>query len=292
MIRSMTGFGRAEVMDGGHRFTVELKTVNHRYLDINVRLPKQLGFFEVAVRGYLKKYLQRGKVDAYIIHEDSSLQDARLAYNREVVGQYLEYFRQMEEDFHLENDITLSVLAGLPEVFSMDARDVDEDSLWKLLETAMQKAMEGLLGSREQEGAHLKGDIIHKLDALDGKVAAIEERSPQILEAYREKLEAKTRELFQDAQMEEARIAAEMVIYADKICNDEETVRLRSHIQNMRQGLEAGDGVGRELDFLAQEMNREANTILSKANDMEVSHLAIGLKTEIEKIREQIQNIE
>ncbi len=292
MIKSMTGFGRAEVLDESHKFTIELKTVNHRYLDMSVRLPRQLGFFETAVRNYLKKYLLRGKVDVFIFYEDYSPQKVLLTYNGELVKQYLAYFRQMESEFGVENDITLSTLARLPEIFNMEQQAQDEDSLWKLLEEGLKKAVANVVEARELEGAHLKKDIQRKLDALEEKVAQIEERSPQVLAAYREKLEAKAAEMLQDVQMEESRIAAEVVIYADKICCDEETVRLKSHIKNMGQELEQGGGTGRKLDFIAQEMNRESNTILSKANDLETSNIAIDLKTEIEKIREQIQNIE
>ncbi len=292
MIKSMTGFGRAEVLDESHKFTIELKTVNHRYLDMSVRLPRQLGFFETAVRNYLKKYLLRGKVDVFIFYEDYSPQKVLLTYNGELVKQYLAYFRQMESEFGVENDITLSTLARLPEIFNMEQQAQDEDSLWKLLEEGLKKAVANVVEARELEGEHLKKDIQRKLDALEEKVAQIEERSPEVLAAYREKLEAKAAEMLQDVQMEESRIAAEVVIYADKICCDEETVRLKSHIKNMGQALEQGGGTGRKLDFIAQEMNRESNTILSKANDLETSNIAIDLKTEIEKIREQIQNIE
>lgn len=292
MIKSMTGFGRTEVQNESHKFTIELKTVNHRYLDISVRLPRQLSFFDTAVRSYLKKHLLRGKVDIYIYHEDYSAQKILLKYNQELAKQYLSYFGQMEKELGVPNDITLSTLARLPEVFVMEDQGQDEDSLWKLLETGLKKAVSNMAESREQEGMHLKEDILYKLGLLEEKVARIEERSPQLLAAYREKLEEKVKGLLEDTQMEENRIAAEVVLYADKICSDEETVRLKSHIQNMRQVLEEDGGVGRKLDFLAQEMNRESNTILSKANDLEISNIAIGLKTEIEKIREQIQNIE
>ena len=292
MIKSMTGFGRAEVLDETHKFTIELKTVNHRYLDLSVRLPRQLGFFETCVRNYLKKYLLRGKVDVFIFYEDYSPQKVLLTYNQELAKQYLEYFNQMEKEFHVENDITLSTLAGLPEIFVMEQQTQDEDSLWKLLHTGLQQAVDSVIQARELEGGHLKEDILRKLDSMEEKMERIEARAPQLLTAYREKLEAKTAELLQDAQIEESRIAAEVVLYADKICCDEETVRLKSHIKNMGQVLAEGESVGRKLDFIAQEMNREANTILSKANDLEISNIAIDLKTEIEKIREQIQNIE
>ncbi len=292
MIKSMTGFGRAEVLDKSHKFTIELKTVNHRYLDLGVRLPRQLSFFETAVRNYLKKHILRGKVDVFIFFEDYSPQKVLLTYNEGLAQQYLDHFRQIEKEFQIKNDITLSTLARLPEVFAMEQQVQDEDSLWRLLEEGLKKAVANLIDARELEGENLKKDIQAKLQILEEKVAQIEERSPQLLAAYREKLEGKATELLQDTQIEESRIAAEVVIYADKICSDEETVRLKSHIKNMGRVLEEGEGAGRKLDFLVQEMNRESNTILSKANDLEISNIAIDLKTEIEKIREQIQNIE
>lgn len=292
MIKSMTGFGRAEVFDEDHRFTIELKTVNHRYLDLSVRLPRQLSFFETAVRNHLKKYILRGKVDVYIYYEDCSAQKVLLTYNAELARQYLTYFQQMEREFQVDNDITLSTLARLPEVFAMEQKIQDEDSLWRLLEGGLKRAVDDLIEARELEGENLKKDIHRKLDLMEEKVEQIEMRSPQVLAAYREKLEAKAAELLQGTQIDDGRIAAEVVIYADKICSDEETVRLKSHIKNMDRVLDEEESAGRKLDFLAQEMNRESNTILSKANDLEISNIAIDLKTEIEKIREQIQNIE
>lgn len=292
MIKSMTGFGRAEVLDKSHKFTIELKTVNHRYLDLSVRLPRQLSFFETAVRNYLKKHILRGKVDVYIFYEDNSAQKILLTYNQEIARQYLTYFQQMEKEFQVRNDITLSTLARLPEVFAMEQKVQDEDSLWRLLEEGLEKAVDDLIEARGLEGENLKKDIQMKLDLMEEKVEQIEMRSPQVLAAYREKLEAKAAELLQGTQLDENRIAAEVVIYADKICSDEETVRLKSHIKNMDRVLDEEESAGRKLDFLAQEMNRESNTILSKANDLEIANIAIDLKTEIEKIREQIQNIE
>ena len=205
---------------------------------------------------------------------------------------YLEYLRQMEEEFGLENDVKLSALSRYPEVFAMEEAQPDEDGLWKAFEKALRGAVKELDGARAAEGANLQRDLTEKLDQMLGHVAFIEARSPQIVAEYRAKLEDKMKELLADTQIEENRIASEVILFADKICTDEEVVRLKSHISHMRNTLEEKDEIGRKLDFIAQEMNREANTILSKANDIEVSDRAISLKTEIEKIREQIQNIE
>ena len=292
MIKSMTGFGRAELQDEVRRFTVEIKSVNHRYLDFNMKMPKKLSVFEAAIRGVLKEYMQRGKVDVFISCEDFSSGRMQLHYNSELAGRYLEYFRQMEKEFALENDIKVSHLSRCPEVLTMEEPEIDVEELWSELEKALRAAGEQFAASRQVEGENLKRDLTAKLDSLQANVRRIEERAPEILSEYRNRLETKMKELLEDTQMEDSRIAAEVVIFADKICTDEETVRLNSHIENMKAALNDGEGIGRKLDFIAQEMNREANTILSKANDLETTNIAIELKTEIEKIREQIQNIE
>lgn len=294
MIKSMTGFGRAEAADEERKITVELKSVNHRYLDLNIKMPKKLSFFEAAIRNFLKNYIQRGKVDVFITFEDYTQNRVSLKYNQELAAEYMQYFEQMSGYFNIENDVKVSHLMRCPEVLIMEDQGIDESELWPPLESVLRQACEKFVESRRVEGENLKKDLLQKLAGLDEKVCLVEERSPEVIAAYREKLTAKMRELLEDTQIEENRIAAEVVLFADKICNDEETVRLHSHIKNMRDILtdEKSQSVGRKLDFLAQEMNREANTTLSKANDLKVSNLAIDLKTEIEKIREQIQNIE
>ena len=293
MIRSMTGFGRCEVADGERKFTVEMKGVNHRYLDVNIRMPKKLNFFETSIRNLLKKRIQRGKVDLFISYEDLSEGQVSLKYNEALAQEYLDYFRQMETTFGLENDVRVSTISRCPEVLTMEEQALDEEELWNGLEKALNGAIDQFVATRTLEGENLKKDILEKLSGMLELVGYIEERAPRIIAEYREKLEAKVQELLEDTQIEESRIAAEVVIFADKICTDEELVRLRSHIVHMKETLESSDsGIGRKLDFIAQEMNREANTILSKANDLEISNVGIDLKTEIEKVREQIQNIE
>ena len=292
MIKSMTGFGRCEVQKDSRKFTVELKSVNHRYLDVNIRMPKKLNFFENAIRTLLKSYANRGKVDIFITYEDLSQAQVSVKYNAVLAAEYLKYLKQMEEEFGLENDVRVSTLSRYPEVVTMEEQSEDEEELWNGLREALEGAFTQFVETRETEGENLKKDILSKLDFLSEQIGDIEERSPQIVAEYREKLEDKMKELLADTQIEENRIAAEVILFADKICTDEEVVRLKSHISHMRNTLEEQDEIGRKLDFIAQEMNREANTILSKANDIEVSDCAIRLKTEIEKIREQIQNIE
>ena len=276
MIKSMTGFGRCEVTEGERKFTVEMKGVNHRYLDVNIRMPKKLNFFETAIRNQMKKSIQRGKVDLFITYEDLSESQVSLKYNETLAAEYLSYFKKMEEKFSLENDIRVSTLSRCPEVLTMEEQVMDEEELWKGLEKALDGAIAQFVETRTLEGENLKKDIIAKLDGLLEVVAYIEERSPQILAEYREKLENKVKELLADTQLDEGRIAAEVVVFADKICTDEEVVRLRSHIVHMKETLQSDEaGIGRKLDFIAQEMNREANTILSKADDIEISNKAI-----------------
>lgn len=293
MIKSMTGFGRCELADGERKFTIEMKGVNHRYLDVNIRMPKKLNFFETAIRNLLKQSVSRGKVDIFITYEDLSEGQAVLKYNETLAKEYLVCLKQMEESFGLENDIRVSTLSRYPEVLTMEEQALDAEEIWNVLKKAMEGALEQFVETRTMEGENLKKDILSKLDGIQKLVAYIEERSPEIVKEYREKLEEKVKELLEDSQIDDGRIAAEVVIFADKICTDEEVVRLKSHISHMQEVLRSEEsGIGRKLDFIAQEMNREANTILSKANDLEVSNCGIDLKTEIEKVREQIQNIE
>lgn len=292
MIKSMTGFGRCEVAGNNRKFTVEMKSVNHRYLDVNIKMPKKLSFFESAIRSELKNYISRGKVDVFITYEDYSEKNSSVKYHGDVAGEYYKYLCQMAQDFGLENDVRVSTLSRFPEVFTMEEQDIDEEELWKELQKAIDGAAEGFVKTRVAEGEHLKEDLNGKLEGMLHLVDFVAGRSPQILKEYQDKLAQKVRELLEDNAVDENRLLTEVAVFADKICVDEEVVRLRSHIETTAKTLAEGGSIGRKLDFIAQEMNREANTILSKANDLETSNAAIELKTEIEKIREQIQNIE
>ncbi len=292
MIKSMTGFGRCEVAENNRKFTVEMKSVNHRYLDVNIKMPKKLNFFESAIRAELKNYISRGKVDLFITYEDYTENNASIRYNRELAAEYMKYLRQMQEDFGLDDDVRVSTLSRYPEVFTMEEQNIDEEELWKELQRAIQGAAEGFVQTRITEGEHLRDDLVDKLDGMLKLVDFIAERSPQIVQEYHHKLEEKVKELLGDVHVDENRLLMEVTIFADKVCVDEELVRLRSHIETTKATLREGGTIGRKLDFIAQEMNREANTTLSKSNDLEISNCAIELKTEIEKVREQIQNIE
>lgn len=292
MIKSMTGFGRAERVTKEHKIVIEMKSVNHRYCDINIKMPKKLNFFEAAIRNHLKQYIGRGKVDIFVTYEDYTENNVCVKYNEEIAAEYVKYMEQMTEKFGLKSDLSAVALSRFPEVLTLEEKSENEDELWKEFAMVLDTAAEQFVETRTKEGETLKQDLISKLDGMLIMVDYIEQTSPSLLETYRERLEAKVKELLEGTVIDESRIATEVTIYADKICVDEETVRLRSHIENMKQILLEGGNVGRKLDFIAQEMNREANTILSKANSLDISNKAIDLKTEIEKVREQIQNIE
>ncbi|MCR5302285.1 MAG: YicC family protein [Lachnospiraceae bacterium] len=292
MIKSMTGFGRAEYTDEKCKITAEIKAVNHRYLDCNIKMPKKLGFFEASIRTLLKDYIQRGKVDVYITYEDYKEENFNLKYNRDMARAYMSYLKEMAEEFGIEEDIRVSTLSRYPEVFSLEEANVDEDEIWSDLEKVIREAAGHFVDARVKEGDNLKHDLTDKLDTMLTYVDDIEKRAPHIIEEYKKDLMDKVAELLADSKIDESRVLGEVTLYADKICVDEEIVRLRSHINTTKDILEEGGGVGRKLDFIAQEMNREANTILSKANDLATSDIAINLKTDIEKVREQIQNIE
>lgn len=292
MLKSMTGFGRCEIVQIDRKITVEMKAVNHRYCDISIKMPKKLSFFEAGIRNVLKQFIGRGKIDVYITYEDYTENNVCVKYNSDLAREYLSNLEKMRDQFNLEFDIRVSALSRYPEVLTLEEQTIDEKELWEMVEQAVRTAAERFVETRIVEGENLKQDIISKLDGMLRLVDFIETRSPEIVSEYRKKLYAKVSELLGDTRVDESIMLTEITVFADKICVDEETVRLRSHIQNMKETLNDSDNVGRKLDFIAQEMNREANTILSKANDLEVTNKAIDLKTEIEKVREQIQNIE
>lgn len=292
MLKSMTGFGRCELSEDGRKITVEMKSVNHRYCELSLRMPKKLNFFEAGIRNIIKKYASRGKIDVFINYEEEIEGSGSVKYNHEVAAQYVKYMKQMAQEFSLPEDISVMGLARMQDVLTNDEQDMEEDKIWGLLERAVNGACEKFVETRLAEGERLRQDIFDKLDGMLEGVDFVEARSPKLMEEYRAKLLAKIQEVLGNNHLDETTLATELIIYADKVCVDEETVRLRAHIKSMKDTLNTAVNIGRKLDFIAQEMNREANTILSKANDLEISDVAINLKTEIEKVREQIQNIE
>lgn len=292
MIKSMTGFGRSEVGTEIRKITVEMKAVNHRYCELSLKMPKKLSIFDAAIRNQLKKYISRGKVDVFITYTDTTEGKACVRYNEELAREYLKNLRQIGAEFGIEDDIRTSTLARFPEVLVLEEQTIDESELVDMLTEAVDIAAKQFVETRITEGAHLEQDLIAKLDGMLALVSEVEKRMPDVVAEYRKKLTDKVQELLGDTKIDESILATELVIFADRICVDEETVRLRAHINHMKDTLASGENIGRKLDFIAQEMNREANTILSKANDLQASNIAIDLKTEIEKVREQIQNIE
>ena len=292
MIKSMTGFGRYETVTDEYRSAVEIKSVNHRYCDLNIKLPKKFNEIENTLRMMMKEIAERGKVDVYVSYEDYAGKGTHVHYHSQIAKEYVKVAAQVAEEFELHNSLSAERLLGFADVISLEDESNDLESVFPIVTQTLQKAGEQFIVSREREGEQLYQDIKGKLAYLLTLVAQVEERSPQMLQEHRQKLLEKVQELLGDRKIDEGILATELIVYADKVCVDEETVRLRSHIDAMSETLDMQEAIGRMLDFIAQEMNREANTILSKANDKELSGIAINLKTEIEKIREQIQNIE
>lgn len=292
MIKSMTGFGRYETVTDEYRIAVEIKSVNHRYCDLNIKLPKKFNEIENTLRMMMKEIAERGKVDVYVSYEDYAGKGTHVHYHPQIAKEYVKVAAQVAEEFELHNSLSAERLLGFADVISLEEESNDLESVFPIVTQTLQKAGEQFIASREREGEQLYQDIKGKLAYLLTLVAQVEERSPQMLQEHRQKLLEKVQELLGDRKIDEGILATELIVYADKVCVDEETVRLRSHIDAMSETLDMQEAIGRKLDFIAQEMNREANTILSKANDKELSGIAINLKTESEKIREQIQNIE
>lgn len=292
MIQSMTGYGRGEQCSENYKIEMEMKSVNHRYLDVNVRLPRKLTFLESVIRNRIKNHISRGKVDIFVSMENLSEKDVTVKYNRELACSYLAGIQEIAEDFGLDNPVCAHQLSRFPDVFTTEDTQINEEELARLVPDILEEVAESFVASRCTEGGRLQKDVVEKLDHVGELVEKIRQRSPQIIEEYQKKILQKVQEFLGENHVDDNVLAAELVVFADKICVDEEMVRLTTHIEHMKETLTAGGSVGRKLDFLTQEMNREANTILSKANDVEVSGYGIELKTEIEKIREQIQNIE
>ena len=292
MIQSMTGFGRGEAANEKYKVTIEMKSVNHRYLDLSVRLPRKLNFYEPAIRNQVKEFAKRGKIDIFVSIEQLQENAESIQYNPQIAAAYLSGISQMADEFSIDGTIQAYQLARFPDVFTKAEEDDNEEEWIPIVTQALRDACEKFAESRRIEGEKLAKDLSEKLDHISDLVDKIETRSPQIVEEYRKKITEKVEQLLGDTQIDENLLATEIVMFSDKICVDEEMGRLRTHVEHVKETLAVGENIGRKLDFLIQEMNREANTTLSKANDSEVSEYGIDLKTEIEKIREQIQNIE
>ncbi|SDZ80810.1 TIGR00255 family protein [Pseudobutyrivibrio sp. ACV-2] len=292
MVRSMTGYGKGFAENEDARVTIEMKSVNHRYLDLNIKLPKKLNFLESQVRNKISESIFRGKVDVYITLNEHSDACYQVSVNDAIALKYYESISAMAEKLGIDNDMKASSISRLPDVIELEEVEADEDSLKALVNEALDVCLSQFIEARIAEGNRLEKDLIAKMDEMLVLVDKLEQRSPKIIEEYRTRLTAKVNELLADSHIDEGRIAQEVVIYADKICIDEEMVRLKSHVDETKSVFDLDKEVGRKLDFLAQELNREANTILSKSTDVEIADIGITLKTLIEKVREQIQNIE
>ena len=292
MVRSMTGYGKGIAENSDARVTIEMKSVNHRYLDLNIKLPKKLNFLESTIRNKISDSVFRGKVDVYITLNEHSDACYQVTINDAIAQKYYDSISAMADKLGIDNDMKASSISRLPDVIELEEMEADEDSLKALVLEALDSCVAQFVDSRIAEGNRLETDLIAKMDEMLVLVDKLEARSPQIIEEYRARLKTKVAELLDDNHIDESRVAQEVVIYADKICIDEEMVRLKSHVSETRGVFELDKEVGRKLDFLAQELNREANTILSKSTDVEIADIGITLKTLIEKVREQIQNIE
>lgn len=292
MIRSMTGYGRAQVLIDGRNILVEIRSVNHRYFEFSSRVPRNYGFLENKLKNYLQKKLSRGKVDVNVSIQTVEGTNASVQVNRELAASYVQALRALQEPLGLEDDLSLSAVSRFSDIFTVSKEPEDEEKVWSDVLQALEQASDRFVQMREAEGAKMKEDLEGRLDFILTAVKMVEERSPKTVEEYRAKLYRKISEVLNSAQVDEQRILTEAAIYAEKIAVAEETVRLRSHVDQFRGIMGQNGPVGRKLDFLIQEFNRETNTIGSKAQDIEIARIVVDMKSEIEKIREQIQNIE
>lgn len=292
MIKSMTGFGRGHKILNGRDITVEIRAVNHRYYEFSSRLPRSLGYVEEKLKSLLQGSINRGKVEISVLISNVEAADEKITINSEIVREYIEALRSVKDEFGLTNDLSLSNVLRIPDAFTVVKTETDEEQLWEDIRSTAEEALEHFIAMRENEGERMKQDVMSRLDKIEEWVGIVETRSPQVVEDYRRRLYDKMCEVLSTTNIDENRILMEAGIFSEKTAVDEETVRLRSHIAQFRSMLESGEPVGRKLDFLVQEMNRETNTIGSKVQDIEVTRIVVDQKSEIEKIREQIQNIE
>lgn len=292
MIRSMTGFGRGEYQEDGREFLVEIKTVNHRYSDVFVKMPRQIGYLEEKVRDLVGKAISRGKIDVYISYDNFGDDSKKVMFDEPLAKTYLSAVEALRDKFGLKDDITVSLISRFPDVLKIEQQEADEEKEWAMLRIAAENALKSLIVMRENEGEGLKRDLLSRADYIDNILKDIETRSPEVVKEYKQKLDTRIKDLLGQQTIDENRLSVEVAIFADRCSIDEETVRLHSHLSQMREALKMQQPVGRKLDFLVQEMNREINTIGSKANDLAITRNVVEIKSEIEKIREQVQNIE
>lgn len=292
MIKSMTGFGRGIFQSESLNVTVEIKSVNHRYFEFSARMPRAYQFLEEKLKTHCQKSISRGKVELSVFVEELTENSTEVVLNRTYADAFMKALNVLSKEYKIKNDVKVSTLASNPEMFKLRKNALPDEIVEEAVTNALDEAITAFISMRETEGERLKADIISRANLILEKVALVEERSPETVKTYRERLEAKVRDLLENAQVDEQRLITETAIFADKIAVDEETVRLRSHIKQLESLFESKDPIGKKLDFIVQEMNRETNTIGSKAQDVEIAHIVVDIKSEIEKIREQIQNVE
>ena len=292
MIKSMTGFGRGIFQNESLNVTVEIKSVNHRYFEFSSRMPRAYQFLEDKLKTYCQKNISRGKIELSVFVEELTENSTEVVLNRTYANAFMKALNILSKEYKLKNDVKVSTLASNPEMFKLRKNALPDEVVEMAVTNALYEAITKFIAMRETEGERLKADILSRVNVILEKVAFVEERSPETVKAYRERLETKVRELLQNAQVDEQRLITETAIFADKIAVDEETVRLRSHIKQLESLFESNEPIGKKLDFIVQEMNRETNTIGSKSQNVEIAHIVVDIKSEIEKIREQIQNVE
>ena len=292
MIKSMTGYGKSEQTIDSLNVTVEIKSVNHRYFEFSARVPREYGFLEEKLKKYCNSLITRGKVECYVSVEDLEEREMEVNVNETLAAGYVKALKELSERFGLKDDISAVTLSRYPDVITLHKASEDEERIWNAVKTVAETAVSKFIEMRETEGSKLRGDILSRADYIIECVEFIEGRSPETVREYNEKLKQRMKELLGDAAVDEQRLLNEAAIYADKIAVDEETVRLRSHISQLREFMNSSEAIGRKLDFLVKEINREANTIGSKAQDVDIAKKVIAIKAEVEKIREQVQNIE
>ncbi len=292
MVRSMTGYGRCEISVDGRDISVEIKSVNHRYFETSIRVTRGYSFIEDRLKKYLQTKINRGKVDVFVSIGASENEESDVTVNHSLAAGYVNALREIAERYGLPDDITATSVARYSDIFSVHKQPEDEEEIWNTVLPAVDSALSDFISMREAEGERMKDDVLNRAETIIGIVSEIEERSPQTVIEYKAKLTERINELLENSTVDEERIATEAAIFADKIAVDEETVRLRSHFAQMNEIMSKDGAIGRKLDFIVQEMNREANTIGSKVTDAQLAHKVVDIKAELEKIREQIQNIE
>jgi len=292
MIKSMTGYGRKQATIDSMNITVEIKSVNHRYFEFSSKTPRTYGFLDDKIKSYVQSRVSRGKIECYVTVENLEDESVKVEINHSLAKGYYDALKDLAESYGLRDDISVSLLSRYTDIFSVHKLEADEDRIWSAVSVVLSEAVNNFIAMREKEGEKLKNDVLSRCDTILENVAFIEERSPETVKEYNEKLLKRMQEVLADVQVEESRILTESAIFADKVAVAEETVRLRSHISQLHEFMKMDEAIGRKTDFLVQEMNREANTIGSKAQDVAIARKVIDIKAEIEKIREQIQNIE